>query len=160
MSGFKDIAASAKATVEKEVAERTRKYNEERQARDTVIQAGVELLNKEVMPALLDAKREFATENLDVKVEQIKEYDRAVLKFQLISRPRRGDGYRLEGCPAFFVSDGKSITVGMGERSYDKQPKTTLGSFTDSARLSLIKQAVQEAAIRYLREWERFETGW
>ena len=148
---FRKMAADAKSAEEARVAALREASDQAKKIADDKVDLAIQALNDEVRPILNDAVAAFASEGIDARVvEMFDVRNRMVwvapsLKFSCFSRKRGSDNYQSESAPVFFASDGQSLSVGLGENGFDKEPKKSLGVVQHGNAAETVARAIKEA---------------
>jgi hypothetical protein len=155
MPDFKKLADQVKAEREAAKAALAQQAETEQKAQEQIIRAGMERLRVEVLPLLENAKRDFADAGLDVSIVEETDGKVGSIRFQFISAPRPGAGYRFKSSPLFFQSDGTTVVLGMGSDPSDRSPRRELGRVPPASSIGdIIEAPLGEILKKYLDEWD------
>lgn len=86
--------------------------------------------------------------------------DKPSIKFQLLGPLRASDGWRYESKPAFFESDGETITVGRGNFGAVNRPDTAVGTAPPEKLAQLVEKAIEGVLSDYYSDLREHSMTW
>jgi hypothetical protein len=158
MTAFLEIARRAKAEHEARLEQAQVQADQERRRRETAIGTGIEVLRSTVLPTLLVAKAELATDGIPMVIEDnfnsMAAGGAAEVSFRLVGPeiPSKHAGrVTPESTTAFFSHDGSALCFAMGRRgarlSQNFRP-------VHGDPRSVIEHAIALAAASYFANFE------
>jgi hypothetical protein len=153
---FKNLASQAKAAFDARTMTAAKKIADEKEVRSKVLNDAVHKLRSKILPTLEMAKAEFQHTGVEARISNDFDVESNSTKFPSIIfqcfGPARADGYQFPTLPAFFESDGKTFSVGLGKLSSDRTAKRSLGTSPPSDIDALVEQAAREVIESYYIE--------